>query len=120
MRKQRLHAQDEKERDALEKKRKCNQNCIKDGKRGTDCFLTDTLRIPPDIATGTVRVTLTGDKSVWVENYQGILDYSEQKMILQGKKERITIEGEMLSIVYYTCDDMLIRGKIRNIRIEGQ
>lgn len=80
--------------------------------------MKDTLRIPADVADGTLRLTLTGDTRAWVENYRGILEYSDKRVCLQGKKEKLYIEGENLCIDYYTCDDMMIKGAIRMIRLE--
>ena len=81
-------------------------------------FLKDTLRIPPDVADGTIRLVLTGTCRLWVENYRGILEYTDELICLQGKKEKLLITGKGLCIDYYTCDDMMIIGEILSIRVE--
>lgn len=80
----------------------------------------DDLRIPMDVSTGDLRVTLTGESRAWVENYRGILEYTACRILLQGRNGRISFEGEGLCIDYYTGEDMLIRGKIQRIQFDGK
>lgn len=81
-------------------------------------LFADTLRIPADVCEGTIRVTLTGNTRAWVENYKGILEYTERTVLLQGKSGRVCFEGEGLCIEYYTGEDMLIRGRIKALKID--
>lgn len=80
--------------------------------------MADTLRIPADVCQGAIRVTMTGNDRAWVENYRGILEYTEHAVLLQGKEGRVCFEGERLCIEYYTEEDMLIRGRIKNVRYD--
>lgn len=61
---------------------------------------------------GASILTLIGDTELLVENYRGILEYTQECILLQGKHTRIRIEGCCLKIVYYTNEDMKIAGKI--------
>lgn len=81
-------------------------------------LLADRLRIPTDVCEGTIRVTLTGNTRAWVENYKGILEYTERTVLLQGKSGRVSFEGEGLCIEYYTDEDMLIRGRIKSLKLD--
>lgn len=80
--------------------------------------MKDTLRIPPEVADGTIRLVLTGTYRLWVENYRGILEYTSELICLLGKKEKLFISGRGLCIDYYTCDDMMIKGEILSIKVE--
>ena len=73
--------------------------------------LIDSLRLPKDICMGAMKVTLTGNREAWVENYRGILEYTEKLILLQGKTCQVCFEGARLSI-----EDMKIRGCISCIR----
>lgn len=96
---------------------KDNRKDLKDrGKNLRGEWISDTLRIPMDVCTGETRVTITGVGRIWVENYKGILEYSDNHVLLQSKSFRIRIEGSRLYIRYYTCSDMLICGRIKNIQ----
>lgn len=58
-------------------------------------------------------VTLTGNREAWIENYRGIIEYTEKLILLQGKNCQICFEGTGLSINYYTNEDMKIGGNIK-------
>jgi sporulation protein YqfC len=76
----------------------------------------ESLQLPRDVCLGGLRVTLTGSTEAWVENYRGLLEYSEQSILLQGKTCQVCFEGTELSIDYYTNEDMKITGCITNVR----
>ena len=74
--------------------------------------LVDTLKLPKDTMLGASIVTITGNQELWIENYRGILEYTEELILLQGITTQICIEGKTLSIDYYTNEDMKISGCI--------
>lgn len=78
--------------------------------------LIETLKFPKDICMGAMKVTLTGNSDVWIENYRGILEYSEKLILLQGKTCQVCLEGTGLSIDYYTNEDMKISGCISCVK----
>mgnify|MGYP003293491774 CR=1 FL=1 len=84
-------------------------------KTKTDMIL-DSLQLPKDILRGDIRITLTGNREVWVENYKGILEYTNQTILVQGKTCKVQFEGKCLNIDYYTNEDMKISGIISSIR----
>lgn len=75
-------------------------------------LLVESLKLPKDICMGAIRVTLTGSQEAWIENYRGILEYSENQILLQGKNCQVCFEGSRLTIDYYTNEDMKISGCI--------
>jgi len=81
-------------------------------------FLFESLQLPKDVCLGALRVTLTGNGEAWIENYKGILEYTEQKILLQAKTCQVCFEGSRLSIDYYTNEDMKISGCINNVRYQ--
>lgn len=78
--------------------------------------IADSLKLPKDIVMGASIVTLTGRTEAWVENYKGIIEYSTEAILLQGKNCQICFTGKRLSIDYYTNEDMKISGCIEYIR----
>lgn len=78
--------------------------------------LLESLQLPRDVCLGAIRVTLTGNVEAWIENYRGLLEYSEEGILLQGKNCQVCLEGTGLSIDYYTNEDMKISGCIRCVR----
>ena len=80
--------------------------------------LVDSLKLPKDLLLGASIVTLTGNREAWIENYKGIIEYSDTCVLLQGKTCQICIAGKGLSIDYYTNEDMKISGCIQCVRYE--
>lgn len=78
--------------------------------------MVESLKLPKDSLLGDCIVTLTGNTEVFVENYKGILQYSRELILLQGKNCKIELTGKRLDIVYYTNEDMKICGFIEQVR----
>ncbi len=78
--------------------------------------LVESLQLPKDICMGALRVTMTGNCEAWIENYRGILEYSQQMILLQAKNCQVCFEGSRLSIDYYTNEDMKISGCINCVK----
>ena len=76
----------------------------------------DTLHLPKDIMQGTMKVTLTGNREAWIENYRGLLEYTDKCIRLQGKDGQLEIQGNALCIDYYTNEDMKICGYFSHIK----
>ncbi len=76
----------------------------------------ETLRLPKDTMLGAAIVTVTGNREAFIENYKGIIEYTTESIVLQGKNCKICFEGKNLSIDYYTNEDMKISGSIDAVR----
>lgn len=83
--------------------------------KGKELFV-ESLKLPKDSMLGASIITITGNTDVFVENYKGIIEYSKEIILLQGKTCKIEITGRRLNIVYYTNEDMKISGMIENVR----
>lgn len=79
-------------------------------------IIVESLKLPKDSMLGASIVTVTGNTDVFVENYRGILEYTGETLVLQGKTCQISIVGKRISIDYYTNEDMKISGRIEEIR----
>lgn len=79
-------------------------------------LLVESLKLPKDICMGAMRVTMTGNREAWIENYRGILEYTGKLILLQGKNCQVCFEGTGLSIDYYTNEDMKISGCITCVK----
>ena len=79
-------------------------------------MIVESLKLPKDSMLGASIVTVTGNSDAFVENYRGILEYSPECIVLQGKTCQISIVGKRMAIDYYTNEDMKICGCIECIR----
>ncbi len=78
--------------------------------------MIESLQLPKDLMLGMPIVTVTGFHEAYIENYKGILEYSEEMILLQTKTCQIEIQGEKLHIMYYTNDEMKVEGMISSIQ----
>ena len=78
-------------------------------------LVVESLKLPRDSVLGDSIITVTGNTEILIENYKGILQYSDELILLQGKNCKIELKGKRLNIVYYTNEDMKISGVIESI-----
>ena len=78
-------------------------------------LVVEYLKLPRDAGLGDSIITVTGNTEILIENYKGILQYSDELILLQGKNRKIELKGKRLNIVYYTNEDMKISGMIESI-----
>lgn len=79
-------------------------------------LIVESLKLPKDTMLWAAIVTITGNREAFIENYKGILEYTTESIVLQGKNCKICFEGKRLSIDYYTNEDMKISGSIDTVR----
>lgn len=74
--------------------------------------ITDAAGMPKDVVLGVPIVNVTGQNEASIENYRGILEYTDKLIRILTKLGRIHIIGRGLQIEYYTNDEMKIVGHI--------
>ena len=77
--------------------------------------MADAANLPKDVELGVPILTLTGHYEVNIENYRGILEYTEQLIRINVRSGQIRITGKSLEINYYATTDMKITGKVEKI-----
>ena len=77
--------------------------------------MADAANLPKDVVLDVPILTLTGHYEVNIENYRGILEYTEQLIRINVRSGQICITGKSLEINYYTTTDMKITGKVEKI-----
>ena len=80
--------------------------------------VTEKLNVPFDIAAGVFRVTVTGGRSVTIENHRGILEYEVGRIRVNCGRTVLTVTGENLEISAVSSHDMLISGVVDEISFE--
>ena len=79
---------------------------------GTKDRVSGKIGFTADVMLGATIVTMEGDKRLFIENYKGIITYTDKCIMVQGRKNKIMVEGKNLQIEYYTNMDMKIKGTI--------
>lgn len=77
--------------------------------------MVESLKLPKDSMLGASIISVTGNTDIFIENYKGILQYSSELILLQGKNCKIELKGKRLNIVYYTNEDMKISGVVESV-----
>ncbi|MDD7641800.1 MAG: YabP/YqfC family sporulation protein [bacterium] len=80
--------------------------------------LAQGLELPKDVSCGVVIVTVTGRRSLVLENYRGIVSYDDDCIVIQTKECRVSVSGCRLKVDYYTNEEMKIVGLIHSISYE--
>ena len=73
---------------------------------------TDATGMPKDVILGVPIVSITGQNEACIENYRGILEYTDKLIRIQTKLGKIHVTGKSLAIEYYNNDEMKIIGHI--------
>ena len=79
------------------------------------CF-SGRLKLPTDLTKGDMTLNITGNCEVFIENYKGIVEYTDTNILVSGKRYQILMTGKYLAITYYTDDEMRIEGRFENIK----
>ena len=80
--------------------------------------MVETLELPKDLMYGDSIVTITGRREVLIENYKGILQYTDSEILLQSLRGKVLLRGRNLEIVWYTSLEMKITGAIFSILLQ--
>lgn len=77
--------------------------------------LLHSLQFPDDLLRGNALITLHGQEHLRVENFKGIVSYSEEEVRLAAVHGCVCIAGCHLRIVSYTKEEIEIAGHIRAV-----
>lgn len=81
--------------------------------------IVDVLSIPKDIALGTALITITGTYEVYIQNFMGLIEYTDKKVRIQTKSGKVIVIGARLHIEYFTNDDIRIKGYIMEVKLDN-
>lgn len=77
--------------------------------------VAEASELPKDVVLGQPVLTILGYMELNIENYRGIIEYTDCLIRLQTKAGQIRVKGKSLHIEYYTNDDMKVTGQIESI-----
>ncbi|MCI9488960.1 MAG: sporulation protein YqfC [Dorea sp.] len=80
--------------------------------------IAEASGLPKDVVMGQPVVTVLGRMELNIENYRGIIEYTDALIRVQTKAGQIRITGKNLSVDYYTNDDMKLTGRIEAIEYQ--
>jgi len=77
--------------------------------------VSDAMNIPKDVILGVPLIRMVGREEFYIENYRGILEYTDTLIRIQTKIGQIQLSGKHLEILYYTNDEMKVAGLIDQV-----
>lgn len=77
--------------------------------------IADAVDISKDIILDTVLIRMTGTHEIILENYKGILEYSDKRIRVKTNPKIVNISGSLLEIRTITDELLIIAGGISGI-----
>ncbi|MGI6308307.1 MAG: sporulation protein YqfC [Dethiobacteria bacterium] len=80
--------------------------------------LADFFELPKELLLNLPRVTLIGNVQLYLENYGGIIEYSDELLRLKIRGGEIIIKGKDLVIKNFFGEEIFIEGEIRSLEYQ--
>lgn len=77
--------------------------------------LTEVFEVPKDVILGEAIITLTGKREALIENYKGIVEYTNDYIKILTKNGVIEFKGNHFNITYLTNEEIKVAGSIVEI-----
>lgn len=81
-------------------------------------FLAENFSMPKDVMMDLPRVSICGDKEIYIENHKGLLEYSDNMIRLKMNDGIINVSGTGLRIIIIEQERMVINGVLENVNYE--
>ncbi len=82
--------------------------------------VADTLNISKEIIMDTSKIVAIGNREITIENYRGIIEYTNCSIRLISNPYIIKISGVCLDIKTMTQDFLYITGKINSVAFSDE
>jgi len=79
--------------------------------------LAESLGMPKDILLNLSRIVVIGDHQLFIENHQGITEFTPQRVRVQASPRAITITGDNLALRNISGEEIALEGKILTIAL---
>jgi sporulation protein YqfC len=77
--------------------------------------LTKTLELPKEVVMNLPFITITGNEDMIIENYKGVVEYSQERVRINTNAGIIRIEGKGLVLKEITSENIGVYGTIKKI-----
>lgn len=77
--------------------------------------VSDFADMPKDITMGWAKLTFVGHRNLQVDNYRGLLSYSQENIRLAAKTADILVTGKGLAITRIEAETVFVEGDIENV-----
>jgi len=77
--------------------------------------ITTALELPKEVVMNLPLITLIGKEDMTIENFKGVLEYSEERIRINTSIGVVRVEGKRLLLKQITSDNIGIVGNISKI-----
>lgn len=81
-------------------------------------FIADSMRIPKDVAMDLPRLSLCGDREIFIENHRGLLEYTDTDIRVKMNDGIMHVSGTELRIIVMEYARMVIDGRFKSVEYE--
>ena len=78
----------------------------------------DAWGVPKDVIMNIPRLTISGDKEIYIENHKGVLEYTDTEIRISTAMGIVKVCGKNLVIDRIRLEDIVISGVFSNIEYE--
>lgn len=89
-------------------------------KKGIRERIAEMTEIPKDFMMNMPRVTILGNREIYVDNYKGLLEYSQELIRLLTTNKIISIKGDGLLITRIVEDAIFVGGNIISVEFSSK
>lgn len=80
--------------------------------------VSDAWGVPKDVIMNIPRLTISGDKEIYIENHKGILQYTDTEIRVSTPMGIVHICGRSLILERIRLEDILISGAFERVEYE--
>ena len=77
--------------------------------------ITEALELPKEVVMNLPLITMIGAEDMTIENYKGVIEYSEERVRINTTAGIIRVDGRRLLLKQITSDNIGITGNILKI-----
>ena len=77
--------------------------------------MTEALELPKEIMLNLPLISLIGREEVTIENYRGILEYSEEVVRIGTAAGVLRLQGKDLCLKQLSAECMVVTGKVESL-----
>ena len=81
-------------------------------------IIAEKMSLPKDVMLDLPRVSICGDKEIFIENHKGIMEYTSECIRIKTNDGVAHIYGEDLRIIILQSDRMVINGEFGRVEYE--
>lgn len=81
--------------------------------------IADSFEVSKELTLDVVKITLIGAREITIENYIGVIEYTDKIIHLSAKPSPLKINGDFLEIKTMTKEMLYVSGVIHKIGFEN-